>query len=213
MKPKHLNPKKYAKVKFDSHQAFLAPYPPISKIYHCYAQILTAAKLPSFFDTKTDLIYPTTVTNNELLVLDNFLLLFASRTQNLSINARYIVQTDIDIHVLKYQLTTCLFKLITELKIKINLIQPDKLLNALNTSLSKQAIYDLNALHHEKPRCELSLDLLAKLIGCSRNQLLYQQKQINSAYAQKLQKLTQKCEALKYPEPSPELFWRAHHGN
>ncbi len=34
----------------------------------------------------------------------------------------------------------------------------------------------------EKPRCELSLDLLAKLIGCSRNQLLYQQKQIHSSY-------------------------------
>ena len=213
MASKQSSHKKYAKAKFDSQQVFLSPYPPISKIYHCYAQILTAAKLPSFFDTKTDLIYPTTVTSNEYLVLDNFLLLFASRTQNLSINARHIVQTDIDLPLLKYQLSTYLFKLITELKIKINLIQPDSLLNTLNTSLSKQAIYDLNALHHEKPRCELSLDLLAKLIGCSRNQLVYQQKQINSAYAKKLQELTQRCEALKHPKPSPKLFWRAYHGN
>ena len=123
------------------------------------------------------------------------------------------MQTDIDLPLLKYQLSTCLFKLITELKIEINLIQPDNLLNALNASLSKQAIYDLNALHHEKPRCELSLDLLAKIIDCSRNQLVYEQKQINSAYAKKIQELTQRCEALKCPKPSPELFWRASHGN
>ena len=79
------------------------------------------------------------------------------------------------------------------------------------TSLSKQAIYDLNALHHEKPRCELSLDLLAKLIDCSRNQLLYQQKKIHSSYTEKIQQLTEKCEALKHSEPSPNLFWRAQH--
>ncbi len=213
MKSKHLNPKKYAKAKFDSHQAILVPYPPLSGIYLCYAQILMAARLPSFFDTKTELVYPTTVTSNQLLVLDNFLLLFASRTQNLPISARYVVQTAIDLPLREYQLSNALFKLITELTIDIKRLHPNNLLHAFNTSLSKHAIYDLNALHSEKPRCELSLDFLAKLIGCSRNQLLYQQKQINDAYSIKVQKLKQKCVALQHPEPSPDLFWRASHGN
>ena len=213
MASKHSNQKKYAKAKFDSHQVTLTPYPPLSKIYNCYAQILKAAKLPSIYQPDIKLLYSTTISENEFLVLDNFLLLYTSKTQSLSINARYIVQTDIDLPLLKYQLSTRLFKLITELKIKINLIQPNSLLSALNTSLSKQAIYDLNALHHEKPRCELSLDLLAKLIDCSRNQLLYQQKQIHSSYTDKIQQLTQKCVALKHPEPNPELFWRAQHAN
>lgn len=213
MKPKDLNQKKYAKVKFDSHQVILSPYPPLCGIYRSYTQILTAASLPSHFETKTDLVYPTTTTGNEFFVLENFLLLYAYKIQSLSINARYIVQTDIDLPKLKYQLSTHLFKLIAELKINVQQINPNSLLNTLNTSLSKHAIYDLNALHSEKPRCELSLDVLAKLIGCSRNQLLYQQKQINSAYAKKLQGRTQKCEALKHPKPSPDLFWRASHEN
>lgn len=213
MKSKHLNPKKYAKAKFDSYQVILSAYPPLSSIYHCYAQILLAARLPSFFDPKTDLVYPTTAPSNELLVLDNFLLLFASRTQNLPINARYVIQTDIDLPLLEYQLSSALFKLIAELKIDIKQINPNNVLNSFNTSLSKHAIYDLNALYHEKPHCKFSLDLLAKLIGCSRNQLLYQQKQINDAYSIKVQQLKQKCIALQLPELSTELFWSAHHGN
>lgn len=213
MKSKHLNQKKYAKAKFDSHQVTLFPYQPLCGIYRSYAQILTAAKLPSFFPTETDFVYPSAMPTNEFLVLDNFLLLFASRTQSLSINARYIVKNDIDLPQLEYQLSTSLFKLITELKIDIKQINPDNILNAFNTSLSKHAIYDLNTLHCEKPRCELSLDLLAKLIGCSRNQLLYQQKQINDAYSIKVQQLKQKCVALQHPEPSSDLFWRASHGN
>ena len=213
MKPKDLNQKRYAKTKFDSHQVILSPYPPLCGIYHGYAQILMAARLPSFFEAKIDLVYPSTVTGNEFLVLDNFLLLYASKRQSLSIEASYVIQTDIDLPILKYQLSKRLINLIAELKINIKQINPNSLLNTLNTSLSKHAIYDLNTLHSEKPRCELSLDLLAKLIGCSRNQLLYQQRQINDAYSIKVQQLTQKCEALKHPEPSPELFWRAPHGN
>lgn len=212
MTSKQKSQKKYARAKFDSHQVIVAPYPPLSKIYNCYAQILKTARLPSFFTNETDLVYPSTALENELLVLDNFLLLYASKTKSLSINARYIVQTDIDLPQLEYQLSIRLFKLITELKIDIKQINPNSVLNAFNTSLSKHAIYDLNTLHSEKPRCELSFNLLAKLSGCSRNQLLYQQKQINDAYSIKVQQLKQKCIALQHPEPSTELFWRAHHG-
>ncbi|OIU84034.1 hypothetical protein [Acinetobacter sp. AR2-3] len=211
MASKQSGQKKNAKAKFDSHQVTLTPYPPLSKIYNCYAQILKAAKLPSIYQPDIKLLYPSKISENEFFVLDNFLLLYTSKTQSLSINARYIVQTDIDLPLLKYQLSTRLFKLIMELKITINLIQPNSLLHALNTSLSKKAIYDLNALYHDKPRCELSLDLLAKIIGCSRNQLLHQQKKIHSSYTEKIQQLTEKCEALKHSEPSPNLFWRAQH--
>ena len=213
MASKHSNQKKYAKAKFDSHQVTLTPYPPLSKIYNCYAQILKAAKLPSIYQPDIKLLYPSKISENEFFVLDNFLLLYTSKTQSLSINARYIVQTDIDLPLLKYQLSTRLFKLITELKIDIKCINPNSVLHTFNASLSKHAIYDLNALHSEKPRCDLSLDLLAKLIGCSRNQLLYQQKQIHSSYTDKIQQLTQKCAALKHLEPNPELFWRAQHAN
>lgn len=211
MASKHSNQKKYAKAKFDSHQVTLTPYPPLSKIYNCYAQILKAAKLPSIYQPDIKLLCLSTISESEFCVLDNFLLVYASKKQNLRIDASYVVLTDIDLPKFEYQLSWNLFKLIMELKITINLIQPNSLLHALNTSLSKKAIYDLNALYHDKPRCELSLDLLAKIIGCSRNQLLHQQKKIHSSYTEKIQQLTEKCEALKHSEPSPNLFWRAQH--
>lgn len=213
MKSRVLNFKKYRKVKFDSYQTIPVPYPPLSKIYLCYVQILKAARLPSFLDTKTNLAYPTTATNNQLFFLDNFLLLYAIQIQNLPISGCYILQNDIDLTRLEYQLSTRLFTLITELKFNIMQINPNNVLNAFNTSLSKHAIYDLNSTHTDKPRSEFSLDLLSKLIGCSRNQLLYQQKKINDAYSIKVQQLKQKCVALQHPQPSAELFWSAQHGN
>lgn len=129
MASKHSNQKKYAKAKFDSHQVTLTPYPPLSKIYNCYAQILKAAKLPSIYQPDIKLLYPSKISENEFFVLDNFLLLYTSKTQSLSINARYIVQTDIDLPLLKYQLSARLFKLITELKIDIKRINPNSVLS------------------------------------------------------------------------------------
>ncbi len=211
MASKQSGQKKNAKVKFDSHQVIITPYPPLSGIYNCYAQIFRAARLPSIIQPDIKLLCLSTISESEFCVLDNFLLVYASKKQNLRIDASYIVLTDIDLPKFEYQLSWNLFKLIMELKITINLIQPNSLLHALNTSLSKKAIYDLNALYHDKPRCELSLDLLAKIIGCSRNQLLHQQKKIHSSYTEKIQQLTEKCEALKHSEPSPNLFWRAQH--
>ena len=36
-------------------------YPPLSKIYNCYAQILKAAKLPSIYQPDIKLLYPSKI--------------------------------------------------------------------------------------------------------------------------------------------------------
>lgn len=96
MASKQSSHKKCAKAKFDSHQVILRPYLPLNQIYHCYAHILKADKLPSFFPTEINLVYPSTMPTNEFLALDNFLLIYASKKQDLRINVSYVVNSNID---------------------------------------------------------------------------------------------------------------------
>ena len=190
----------------------IRPYPPLFKIYQCYAQILNASQLPTHFQHDLNLVSTTKLTQAELFATDNFLLVYIAQQQNIRIKARSIVEADVDLIQVQYQLSNTLFKLMTELKINPQALNPDKLLQNLNQSLSKQAIYDVNQKLYDKPRCSLSLDLLAKLIDCSRNQLLYRQKQINDAHDLRIQALKNKCKALTSAQPCSSQFWN-HHEN
>ncbi|MBP8071261.1 MAG: hypothetical protein KAY41_03410, partial [Acinetobacter sp.] len=75
------------------------------------------------------------------------------------------------------------------------------------------AIYDVNQKLYDKPRCSLSRDLLAKLIDCSRNQLLYRQKQINGTHDLRIQALKNKCKVLTSVQPCASQFWSLDHEN
>lgn len=72
-------------------------------------------------------------------------------------------------------------------------------------------MYDMNCRLYDKSRTALSMELLAKILGCSRNQLNYRQQQIDDAYRLKLSVLKAKCEALNYPYINPSMFWRTEH--
>lgn len=136
-----------------------------------------------------------------------------AQQQNIRVKAHPILETDVDLIQVQYQLSNTLFKLMTELKINPQALNPDKLLHNLNQSLSKQAIYDVNQKLYDKPRCSLSRDLLAKLIDCSRNQLLYRQKQINGTHDLRIQALKNKCKALTSVQPCASQFWNLDHEN
>ncbi|WLF74156.1 MULTISPECIES: hypothetical protein [Acinetobacter] len=191
----------------------IRPYPPLFKIYQSYAQILNASQLPTHFQHDVSLISATAPAPAELFATDNFLLVYIAQQQNIRIKARSIVEADVDLIQVQYQLSNTLFKLMTELKINPQALNPDKLLHNLNQSLSKQAIYDVNQKLYDKPRCSLSRDLLAKLIDCSRNQLLYRQKQINGTHDLRIQALKNKCKALTSVQPCASQFWSLDHEN
>lgn len=212
MKPIKANSQLASKRPFHTKEVMIRPHPPLFKIYQCYAQILNASQLPTHFHHEISLLSATAPAQAELFATDNFLLVYMAQQQNIRIKARSIVEADIDLVQVQYQLSTSLFKLMTELKINPQVLNPDRLLQNLNQSLSKQAIYDVNQKLYDKPRCSLSLDLLAKLIDCSRNQLLYRQKQINGAHDLRIQALKNKCKALTSAQPCSSQFWN-HHEN
>lgn len=191
----------------------IRPYPPLFEIYQCYAQILNASKPPTHFQHDLSLVSTTKLAQAELFATDNFLLVYMAQQQNIRVKARPIQETAINLIQVQYQLSTSVFKLMTELKINPQALNPDRLLHNLNQSLSKQAIYDVNQKLYDKPRCSLSLDLLAKLIDCSRNQLLYRQKQINGAHDLRIQALKNKCKALTSAQPCASQFWNLAHEN
>ena len=213
MKPtKKVNTQLASKRPFHTKEVMIRPHPPLFKIYQCYAQILNASQLPTHFQHDVSLISATAPAPAELFATDNFLLVYMAQQQNIRVKAHPILEADIDLVQVQYQLSTSLFKLMTELKINPQVLNPDRLLQNLNQSLSKQAIYDVNQKLYDKPRCSLSRDLLAKLIDCSRNQLLYRQKQINGTHDLRIQALKNKCKALTSVQPCSSQFWN-HHEN
>lgn len=105
-----------------------------------------------------------------------------------------------------FQLSQVFIATLTQSKINIDQIFPNRLLRLLNRHLSRTLIYDLNCDIYHKPRTTLSMELLAKILGCTRNQLNYRQQQIDSEYRLKLSRLKAKCEALKHPQIDPSMF-------
>ena len=213
MKPTKVHSQLASQRAFYCEGGMIRPYPPLFKIYQCYAQILNASQLPTHFQHDLSLVSTTKLTQAELFATDNFLLVYMAQQQNIRVKAHPILEADIDLMQAQYQLSNTLFKLMTELKINPQALNPDKLLHNLNQSLSKQAIYDVNQKLYDKPRCSLSRDLLAKLIDCSRNQLLYRQKQINGTHDLRIQALKNKCKVLTSVQPCASQFWSLDHEN
>jgi hypothetical protein len=118
MASKHSNQKKYAKAKFDSHQVTLTPYPPLSKIYNCYAQIIRGSKIAFNYQPDIKLLCLSKISENEFFVLDNFCFYILPNSKVCHQCKLYCAPTLIYLR-LKYQLRN-LFKLIMSLKLISN---------------------------------------------------------------------------------------------
>lgn len=110
-----------------------------------------------------------------------------------------------DIH---FQLTREFVTLLVQSKINIDQIFPNRLLILFNQYLSKTFIYDWNCRIYDKPHVAMSMELLAKILGYTRNQLNYRQSQIDKAFKVRFSTLQAKCEALHHTQIEPSMFWR-----
>lgn len=110
-----------------------------------------------------------------------------------------------------FQLTQACMTLLEHSKIEINRIHPNRLLWLCNQHLSKTFIYDWNRRLYDKPHTRMSMQLLARFLGCTRNQLNYRQSYIDQAFKLKWSTLQAKCEALQHDHLNSAMFWRAEH--
>lgn len=110
-----------------------------------------------------------------------------------------------------FQLTREFIAMLVQSKISLDHIFPNRLLMLFNQHLSKPFIYDWNCRIYHKPHIAMAMELLAKILGCTRNQLNYRQHQINTAFNTKFSALQAKCQALHHDEIDSSMFWRTEH--
>ena len=87
----------------------------------------------------------------------------------------------------------------------LNKMNPQKLLNLINTHISSEAILVLNKEKSFKPHSSMSLDLLAKLVSYTRNQLNYRNRVIFQERQNVLNQLEQTSQIAQQLLNDPEL--------
>lgn len=103
---------------------------------------------------------------------------------------------------------------ISSFRFDINQINPTKLQRLINTYLSFETILKLNKESSQKPHSQMSLELLAQLLQCSRNQLNQRIKKINQQRTHVLNELSlnSRCvkELMNHPNISlnTEKIWK-----
>lgn len=104
---------------------------------------------------------------------------------------------------------------ISSFKFNINQINPMKLQRLINAHISFQTILKLNKEKSQKPHSQMSLELLAQLLQCSRNQLNQRIKKINQQRTHVLNELSLNSSCVKelidHPNTSlnTEKIWRS----
>ncbi len=116
-----------------------------------------------------------------------------------------------DCEEIYFQLTREFVTMLVQSKISFDQISPNRLLMLFNQYLSKSFIYDLNCRIYDKPHAAMSMELLARILGCTRNQLNYRQHQIDKAFKTKFSVLQAKCKALNHEQIESSMFWRTEH--
>lgn len=97
----------------------------------------------------------------------------------------------------------------------LNRLNPKRLHNLINEYISVEAIYKLNKENSFKPHRTMSLDLLAKRLSYTRNQLNYRNKVINRKRQSVLDQLEQTSEVVQQLLNNvdfvltPDQLWKA----
>ena len=97
----------------------------------------------------------------------------------------------------------------------LNRMNPEKFQTLINTHISSEVILTLNKENSFKPHCTMSLDLLAKLLSYTRNQMNYRNKTINRKRQNVLDQLQQTSAIVQQLLNnsdfvlSPDQLWKA----
>ncbi|QGM26560.1 hypothetical protein [Acinetobacter towneri] len=104
---------------------------------------------------------------------------------------------------------------IKTVKLDIKSLNPRKTLHLINTHLSRQTLLTLNKKTSFKPHHQMSLELLAQLLSCSRNQLNQRIKNIKQQRTQIINELSLHSSCVKELIDRPdscittEKIWRS----
>lgn len=109
-------------------------------------------------------------------------------------------------HLLHQDVSHEFIQFLQSTKYDIQKVNPTKLQHLINKHLSTQILLDLNKKSSNKPHHQMSLELLAQLLSCSRNQLNQRIKNINQQSTQVFNELSQHSRSVKELIDHPDSF-------
>ncbi|QKY89406.1 hypothetical protein [Acinetobacter sp. NEB 394] len=117
--------------------------------------------------------------------------------QSIKLLVHSFPQDEEKVELLKNAASTEFLDFLSSFHHDLNLMNPIKLQTLINRHISPKAILALNKKYSNKPHSEISLEQLATLLSCSRNQLNYRNKNIYRERQNVLDQL-EKSEAIVY---------------
>ena len=210
--PKKLLCKNFNKIQISIHPSF-------SGIYLCYQEAFKSLKAdlsiltpyPELRVWKDPNIVGYTIVNACL-----WHLYWSQNTpKNINLLIHSFPQDEDKIELLKKDAGLEFIKFLSSYHHDLNRMNPEKMQSLINTYISSEVILALNKENSFKPHCTMSLDLLAELLSCTRNQLNYRNKIINWKRQNVLDQLEQTSEVVQQLLNNvdfvltPDQLWKA----
>ncbi|MDQ1209350.1 hypothetical protein QE380_002273 [Acinetobacter baylyi] len=173
--PKELICKKFNKMNISIHPSFAG-------IYLCYQEAFKSLKADLSILTSCPVLSVWKDPNIAGYTIAKDFMWHLSFSQNIPKNIKLLVYSfpsdEEKIKLLKRMVSSEFLGFLPSFHHNLNKMNPQKLLNLINTHISSEAILILNKEKSFKPHSSMSLDLLAKLVSYTRNQLNYRNRVI-----------------------------------
>ena len=210
--PKKLLCKNFNKIQISIHHDF-------SGIYLCYQEAFKSLKADLSIFTSYPEIHVWKDPNISGYTIANacqWHLYWSKNTpKNINLLIHAFPQDEDKIELLKKEASLEFMKFLSSYPHELDRLNPKKLQSLINTYISSEVILDLNKENSFKPHRTMSLDLLAKLLSYTLNQLNYRNKIINRKRQNVLNQLQQTSrivqQLLNNPDfvLTPDQLWKA----
>lgn len=210
--PKKLLCKNFNKIQISIH-------PDFSGIYLCYQEAFKSLKADLSILTFYPKIRVWKDSNRSGYTIANACQWHLYWSQNIPKNIELLIhsfpQDGEKIELLKKEASLEFMKFLSSYPHELDRLNPKKLQSLINTYISSEVILDLNKENSFKPHRTMSLDLLAKLLSYTLNQLNYRNKIINRKRQNVLNQLQQTSrivqQLLNNPDfvLTPDQLWKA----
>ncbi|MHA3116568.1 hypothetical protein E0H86_11720 [Acinetobacter sp. ANC 4635] len=193
-------------------------HPDFSGIYICYREAFKSLKSDLSILTSAPKLYvwkDPNISGYAVAHSSHWYLYFSkSMPNNIKLSIQLFPQEKEKIEQLKKVASSEFIKFLSSYHHDLDRMNPEKLLRLINTHISSEVILTLNKENSYKPHTKMSLELLAKLLSQTRNQLNYRNKAIAKERQYVLDELEKNSEIVQQllNNPnfilSPDQLWK-----
>lgn len=176
-------------------------HPDYKGIHQCYQEVITALKANAidFIQTNSISVW-THVGHTGYQVIHSplpFLHLSEFEHQKISLEI-YRYPTNLqEINLIRKHESEDFLTFLKKHAFDLDYINPSRLLFMINSFICPEVLLEINKIFCNKPRPQISLEVLANFLNCSRNQLNFRQKSIKAKRHEVIDKLEQESRVVR----------------